>query len=161
MDRLQDLWANSDTGLDSTRKTGRGGQFGYGAQSQVASERTDHLFVDSSLEIRVADRMKLGGFEPGPIFPKVVEIRARKNLRVAVARDTAIEIGLAEEAAVNRIGQIAFVGKFSRVHNSQPPTLVRCEPFHALGCLFRHGRRDGMESFEHENLPRDGQKSPG
>ena len=92
--------------------------------------------------------MKLGGFEPGPIFPKVVEIRARKNLRVAVARDAAIEIGLAEEAAINRIGQIAFVGKFARVHNSQPPTLVRCKPFHALSCLFRHGRRDGMESFD-------------
>ena len=103
--------------------------------------------------------MKFGGIEPGPIFPKIVEIGARKNLRVAVARDAAIEIGLAEEAAINRIGQIAFVGKFSRVHNSQPPTLARREPFHAPSRLFRHCGRDGMENFEHENLPRDGQKS--
>jgi hypothetical protein len=28
MDRLQDLWANRDAGLNTTRKTGRGGQLG-------------------------------------------------------------------------------------------------------------------------------------
>ena len=41
--------------------------------------------------------MKLGGIEPGPIFPKIIEIGARKNLRVAVARDAAVEIDLAEK----------------------------------------------------------------
>src|ERR1700728_4693993 len=91
--------------------------------------------------------MKFGGIEPGPIFPKIIEMGARKNLRFAVARDAAVEIGLAEEAAIDRIGQIAFVGKFSRVHNSQPPTLVGCELFHAPSRLFRHCGRDGMEKF--------------
>ena len=82
--------------------------------------------------------MTFGGIEPGPIFPKVIEICARKNLRVAVARDAAIEIGLAEEAAIDRIGQIVFVDEFSCVHNSQPPSLVCREHFDALGRLFRH-----------------------
>ena len=68
--------------------------------------------------------MNFGGVEPGPVFPKIIEIGAGKDLCVAVARDAAVEIGLAEEASIDRVGKIAFVGKFSRVHNSQPPTLT-------------------------------------
>ena len=88
----------------------------------------------------MTDGVTFGGFQSGPIFTKIVEIGARKNLRVDVARDATIEIGLAEEAAIDRIGQIVFVREFSRVHNSQAPTLSRREQFDALGRLFRHRR---------------------
>ena len=71
--------------------------------SSRASDRTGP-FVDPGLEIRVADRVTLGGFESRPIFLQVIEISARENLRVGKARDAAIEIGLAEEAAIDRIG---------------------------------------------------------
>jgi hypothetical protein len=62
--------------------------------------------------------MMFSGLEPGPIFPKIVEIGAGKNLRVALAGDAAIKIRLAEEAAIDRIGQIVRVREFPRVHNS-------------------------------------------
>jgi hypothetical protein len=71
--------------------------------SSRASDRTAGPFVDPGLEIRVADRVTLGGFESRPIFLQVIEISARENLRVGKARDAAIEIGLAEEAAIDRI----------------------------------------------------------
>jgi hypothetical protein len=50
-----------------------------------------------------------------------------------VPRDAAVEIGLAEEAAIERIGQIVRVSKFSRVHNSKAPTLIRRKQFDARG----------------------------
>ena len=91
--------------------------------------------------------MPFGGLEPGPIFAKVIEIGAGKNLRVALARDAALKIGLEEEAAIDRIGQIILIREFSRVHNSQTPTLIRREPFDAVSRLFRHCGRDSMENF--------------
>ena len=82
--------------------------------------------------------MTFGGLESGPIFPEIIEIGAGKNLRVDVARDAAIKIGLAEETAINRIGQIVFIREFSRVDNSEAPSLSRGEQFDALGRLFWH-----------------------
>ncbi len=66
----------------------------------------------------MANRVKFGGVEARSIFSKIVESGARKDLRIGVARDVAIEIGLAEEAAIDRVGQIALIGKFARVHDS-------------------------------------------
>ena len=68
--------------------------------------------------------MTFGGLESGPIFPEIIEIGAGKNLRVDVARDAAIKIGLAEETAINRIGQIVFIREFSRVDDLEAPSLV-------------------------------------
>ena len=64
-----------------------------------------------------------------------------------MARNAAIKIGLAEEAAIDRIGQIVRVREFSRVDNSQPPALIGGEPLDPFSRFLRHRRRDGVKDL--------------
>ncbi len=62
--------------------------------------------------------------EAGPVLAEIIEVGAGHDLAGSHRADRAVEVGLAEEAAVDRIGAVARVGELAGVDDPQGPALI-------------------------------------
>ena len=114
-------------GLDPARQAGRGRQLGQIVQAYLGGQCPHRRLVDPGLDQRMAHAMLRRGLEPGRIVAEIVEIGAGRHRPVGVAADGAIEVQLAEEAAVDRVGAVG-AGRPSRRRRSprSAPAGTRC-----------------------------------
>ncbi len=93
----------------------------------------------------MAHAVPLGGLEAGAVVAEIVEIGARGDRVVGMAADRAVEVELAEEAAVDRVGEVAWVGHLAGVDDAELPAGTGGMGAHAGGGERWHRGRDGVE----------------
>ena len=82
--------------------------------------------------------------EAGAPVVEVVEIGAGEELDGRGGGECAVEILLAEEAAIRRVGEVARIGELAGIELHQAPAARRGMPRDACGGVRWHGGRDGV-----------------
>ena len=152
-DQAQPYGGDRDPGGQPARQTGRRRQRPEVVQARRRRQAPDHGLVDAGLDQRVPDPVVRRRRQPGPIVAEIVEIGARQDLRVGNFGDRPVQVGLAEEAAVDGVRQIAPVGELAGVDHLEAPTVVGRVPAHPFGGLRRHRRRDRVNHDRVRNRP--------
>jgi hypothetical protein len=145
VDEAKGLGLDGNAGLDPARQAGRGRQRGHIPEAEVAGERPDRRLVEASLHIGVTHPVLPGGVEARAVLAEVVAIGAGQDLAVGDAPDRPVQVGLAEEAAVDRVGPVGRVGELACLDHAQVPALPGGLGPDALGRLAGHGRGDRVD----------------
>jgi hypothetical protein len=119
-------------------------------------ERADVGLADPGLDEGVAHPVLGGREQARPVLAEVVHVGAAHQgpvvvgtRQVAGERDSdplelVVEAGLAEEAAVDRVREIAVVAQLGGLHEPQLPAQGVGGAAYPLGGGTRYGRRDGV-----------------
>ena len=83
---------------------------------------------------------------PGRYSPRSSRLVPERIGRVVRPRDRAIQVGLAEEAAVDRVGAVVRIGELAGVEHVERPALARPRSAHARRRLPRHRRRGRVDA---------------
>ena len=78
--------------------------------------------------------------EPRPVLAEIVGVGARQHLRIGMAADAAVKVGLAEKAAVHRVGHVGRIVEFPGIDHAKVPPLCHGQPLDPGCCVTWHGR---------------------
>src|SRR5271166_191232 len=160
VDGGEKIAADGDPRLDPARQAGPGGKLRELIQPQMAGQGADQNLSRLHLEEWMADAVTPGGLKPRAVFAKIVHVGAGDDLRRRPGRDRLVKIGLAEEAAVDRVRAVTRVGQFGRIDDFKPPSHARRLARHALRRLGWNGGRGRMDHLRRvwRRAVRDGRK---
>ena len=100
------------------------------------------------------DHAALGrGLQAGPIIAEIVQVGAGRDGALGDRAYAIVEVGLAEVAAVNRVGAVARVLELPGIGHGERPTLAFGMGADAGRGMRRDGGRDGVKhaTAEREN----------
>ncbi len=106
-----------------------------------ARERSHRRLVDRRLDVGMAYAVRCRRLEAGAPVAEVVEIGAGHDRRLGARRNRAVQVGLAEEAAVGRVGEVVGVGELAGIDDRETPALAARMVLDAGGSLGRHRGR--------------------
>src|SRR5258708_3421864 len=113
----------------------------------MARERTHGFLVDAGFNERMAHAVVLCRVKARAVFAEIVEVRTGDDLCGRMGHQRAIQVGLAVEAAVDRVAAIVGIAELPGVDYRQHPALPRCKGAYAIGGFLRHGGRNRVEHF--------------
>ena len=120
---------------------GAAGSSARSSQAEGARERAHRRLVDRRLDVGMAYAVRCRRLEAGAPVAEVVEIGAGHDRRLGARRDRAVQVGLAEEAAVGRVGEVVGVGELAGIDDRETPAFAARMVLDASGRLRRHRGR--------------------
>ena len=115
------------------------------------SQGADAGLADAGLDEGMAHVVLGGGEQARPVLTEVVHVGAAHQRPARVGRELAddpvelvVEVGLAEEAAVDGVGEVAVITELGRLHQAQLPAEGVGRAAYPLGGGARHGGCHGV-----------------
>ena len=90
----------------------------------MMGKRTDVLFADIGLDVRVADAGLCGSLQPRPVVTQIIGIGTREQRPFCATGHAAIKMGLAEETAVDGVRAVPVIGEFTGFDACQLPSFL-------------------------------------
>ena len=135
----------------------RQGAAGSSARScrPKARERSHRRLVDRRLDVGWRTPCAAAALRPGRQSPRSSRL-VPDDRRLGARGNRAVQVGLAEEAAVGRVGQVVAVDELARIDDREPPAFAARMVLDASGRLGRHRWR-----YRVHHLARPPSRRPG